>query len=141
MLFTFFYLNNHSKPQTGKYKVFRFEVTLNPLAFVYISSIISYKKQKHFNPFTMSVSFCVILFNKIFLVTAAASVGAKRTSTRCPAPLYLSLSEFVNPYGRYNIRESSPAGLRLLGQYIYYDALVVHGSRDKLEGYGGKQNE
>ena len=41
----------------------------------------------------------------------------------------------------YNIRESSPAGLRLLGQYIYYDALVVHGSGDKLEGYGGKQNE
>lgn len=107
MLFTFFYLNNHSKPQTGKYKVFRFEVTLNPLAFVYISSIISYKKQKHFNQFTMSVSFCVILFYKIFLVAAAAS----------------------------------PAGLRLLGQYIYYDALVVHGSGDKLEGYGGKQNE
>ena len=51
------------------------------------------------------------------------------------------LSEFVNPYGRYNIRESSPAGLRLLGQYIYYDALVVHGRGDKLEGYGGKQNE
>lgn len=47
MLFTSFYLNNHSKPQTCKDKVFRFEVTLNPLAFVYISSIISYKKQKH----------------------------------------------------------------------------------------------
>lgn len=57
MLFTSFYLNNHSKPQTCKDKVFRFEVTLNPLAFVYISSIISYKKQKHFNQFTMSVSF------------------------------------------------------------------------------------
>ncbi len=75
------------------------------------------------------------------MVAAAASVGAKRTSTRCLAPLYLPLSEFVNPYGRYNIRESSPAGLRLLGQYIYYDTLVVHGSGDKLEGYGGKQNE
>ena len=74
-------------------------------------------------------------------VSGAASVGAKRTSTRCLAPLYLPLSEFVNPYGRYNIRESSPAGLRLLGQYIYYDALVVHGRGDKLEGYGGKQNE
>jgi len=57
MLFTSFYLNNHSKPQTCKDKVFRFEVTLNPLAFVYISSIISYKKQKHFNQFTISVSF------------------------------------------------------------------------------------
>lgn len=57
MLFTYFYLNNHSKPQTCKDKVFRFEVTLNPLAFVYISSIISYKKQKHFNQFIMSVSF------------------------------------------------------------------------------------
>ena len=75
------------------------------------------------------------------MVAAAASVGAKRTSTRCPVPLYLPLSEFVNPYGRYNIRESAPAGLRLLGQYIYYDALVVHGSGDKLKGYGGKQNE
>ena len=100
-----------------------------------------FKKQKHFNQFTISVSFCVILFYEIFFVVAAASVGAKRTSTRCPAPLYLPLSKFVNPYGRYNIRESSPAGLRLLGQYIYYDALVVHGSGDKLEGYGGKQNE
>jgi len=33
MLFTYFYLNNHSKPQTCKDKVFRFEVTLNPPCF------------------------------------------------------------------------------------------------------------
>ena len=31
-----------------------------------------------------------------------ATVGAKRTSTGCPAPLYLPLSEFVNTGGRYN---------------------------------------
>ena len=43
-----------------------------------IQSIISYKNQKHFNQFTMSLLFCVILFYMIFL------------------PLYLPLSEFVN---------------------------------------------
>ena len=89
----------------------------------------------------MSVLFCVILFYRFFLVSAAASVGTEQMSTGHLVPLYLPLSEFVNLYGRYNIRESSPAGLRLLGQYIYYEALVVHGSGDKLEGYGGKQNE
>mgnify|MGYP004640349955 FL=1 len=64
-----------------------------------IQSIIHYKNQKHFNQFTMSLLFCVILFYMIFLVSAAASVGAKRTSTGCPAPLYLPLSEFVNTDG------------------------------------------
>ena len=44
----------------------------------------------------MSFSFCVIMCYQIFLVSAAASVGAKRTSTGCPAPLYLPLSEFIN---------------------------------------------
>ena len=39
------------------------------------------KKQKHFNQFTMSFLFCVILFYRIFL------------------PLYLPLSEFVNTGG------------------------------------------
>ncbi len=48
---------------------------------------------------TMSFSFCVIMCYQIFLVSAAASVGAKRTSTGCPAPLYLLLSEFVNTGG------------------------------------------
>ena len=43
--------------------------------------IISYKNQKHFNQFTMSLLFCVILFYRIFL------------------PLYLPLSEFVNTGG------------------------------------------
>ena len=47
----------------------------------------------------MSFSFCVIMCYQIFLVSAAASVGAKRTSTGCPAPLYLPLSEFVNTGG------------------------------------------
>ena len=44
-------------------------------------------------------SFCVIICYQIFLASAAASVGAKRTSTGCPAPLYLPLSEFVNTGG------------------------------------------
>ena len=46
-----------------------------------IQSIIRYKNQKHFNQFTMSLLFCVILFYMIFL------------------PLYLPLSEFVNTDG------------------------------------------
>ena len=64
-----------------------------------VKSIICCKNQKHFNQFTMSLLFCVILFYMFFLVSAAASVGAKRTSTGCPAPLYLPLSEFVNTHG------------------------------------------
>ena len=46
-----------------------------------VQSIICYKNQKHFNQFTMSLLFCVILFYRIFL------------------PLYLPLSEFVNTGG------------------------------------------
>ena len=62
-------------------------------------SIISYKNQKHFNQFTMSLSFCVILFYMIFLVSAAASVGTEQMSTGHLVPLYLLLSEFVNTDG------------------------------------------
>jgi hypothetical protein len=40
------------------------------------------KIKKHFNQFTMSVLFCVILFYRFFL------------------PLYFPLSEFVNLYGK-----------------------------------------
>ena len=86
----------------------------------YRQSIISYKNQKHFNQFTMSLLFCVILFYIIFLVSAAASVGTEQMSTghlvvfallrsvQSGHPpdvlhsLYLSLSEFVNTDGRYN---------------------------------------
>ena len=51
-------------------------------------STICYKNQKHFNQFTMSLLFCVILFYMIFLVSAAdlrsTTVGSKPTSTgRC----------------------------------------------------------
>ena len=46
-----------------------------------VKSIICCKNQKHFNQFTMSLLFCVILFYIIFL------------------PLYLPLSEFVNTGG------------------------------------------
>ena len=80
-------------------------------------SIINYKNQKHFNQFTMSVLFCVILFYRFFLVSAAAlrstTVGSEPTSTgRCEpvgteqrstgplVPLYFPLSEFVNLYGK-----------------------------------------
>ena len=51
------------------------------LSLLIIQSIISYKNQKHFNQFTMSLLFCVILFYRFFL------------------PLYLPLSEFVNTDG------------------------------------------
>ena len=46
-----------------------------------VKSIICYKNQKHFNQFTMSLLFCVILFYMIFLVSAAASVGTEQRST------------------------------------------------------------
>ena len=38
-----------------------------------------------------------VLYN--FLGLRFATVGAKRTSTGCPAPLYLPLSEFINTDG------------------------------------------
>lgn len=38
-----------------------------------------------------------VLYN--FFGLRFATVGAKRTSTGCPAPLYLSVSEFVNTGG------------------------------------------
>ena len=75
------------------------------------------KIKKYFNQFTMSVLFCVILFYRFFLVSAAAlrstTVGSEPTSTgRCEpvgteqrstgplVPLYFPLSEFVNLYGK-----------------------------------------
>ena len=64
-----------------------------------IQSIISYKNQKYFNQFTMSLLFCVILFYRFFLVSAAASVGTEQRSTGPLVPLYLPLSEFVNTDG------------------------------------------
>ena len=73
-----------------------------------IQSIISYKNQKHFNQFTMSLLFCGILFYIIFLVSAAAlrstTVGSEPTSTgrcepvaqsRCPPDI---LSPCICPY-------------------------------------------
>ena len=36
-----------------------------------IQSIIRYKHQKHFNQFTKSLLFCVILFYRFFLVSAS----------------------------------------------------------------------
>ena len=64
-----------------------------------VQSIICYKNQKHFNQFTMSLLFCVILFYIISLVSAAASVGTEQMSTGHLVPLYFPLSEFVNTGG------------------------------------------
>ena len=136
MLFTSFYLNNHSKPQTGKYKVFRFEVTLNPLLlFIFLqSSVIKNRSILISSP--CRFHFVLYYFIRFF--------GRRCRFGRCKADIHQMSCTLVFALIRvrkYNIRESAPAGLRLLGQYIYYDALVVHGSGDKLEGYGGKQNE
>ena len=71
---------------------------------------------KCFNQFTTLLLFCDILFYIIFGLRCRfgrhraevrrtscglrfATVGAKQTSTGCPAPLYLSLSESVNTDG------------------------------------------
>ena len=59
-----------------------------------VKSIICYKNQKHFNQFTMSLLFCVILFYRIFLVSAAAlrstTVGSEQRSTG-PLAVFASL--------------------------------------------------
>ena len=44
--------------------------------------------------------FCVILFYMIFLVSVVATVGAKRTSTGCPAPVSYT---HLLPGTRYHI--------------------------------------
>ena len=56
-------------------------VIMAAYSLVIVKSIICCKNQKHFNQFTMSLLFCVILFYIIFL------------------PLFLPLSEFVNTGG------------------------------------------
>ena len=58
------------------------------------------KIKKHSNQFTMPLLFCVILFYRFFLVSAAASVGTEQMSTGHLVPLYFPLSEFVNLYGK-----------------------------------------
>ena len=57
------------------------EIILSVSYLLIVQSIICYKNQKHFNQFTMSLLFYVILFYIIFL------------------PLYFPLSEFVNTGG------------------------------------------
>ena len=57
------------------------------------------KIKKHFNQFTMSVLFCVILFYRFFLVSAAASVGTEQMSTGHLVPLLFPLPESVNTGG------------------------------------------
>ena len=56
-----------------------------------IQSIIRYKHQKHFNQFTKSLLFCVILFYRFFLVSAAASVGTEQTVHRTSCALVFAL--------------------------------------------------
>ena len=51
-----------------------------------------YKHQKHFNQFTMSFSFCVILFYRFFLVSASLRSAQSRCPPDiCSVPLYLPL--------------------------------------------------
>ena len=64
-------------------------------------SLINYLRQKleafqsvHHVTFILCYT---VLYN--FLGLRFATVGAKRTSTGCPAPLYFPLSEFVNTGG------------------------------------------
>ena len=69
-----------------------------PISLSFNQSLVA-KIKKYFNQSTMSLSFCVILFYIIFLVSAAASVGTEQMSTGHLVPLYLPLSEFVNTGG------------------------------------------
>ena len=62
-------------------KEFSANIVLIVSYLLIVQSIICYKNQKHFNQFTMSLLFCVILFYMIFLVSAAASVGTEQMST------------------------------------------------------------
>ena len=80
-------------------KFFSANIVLIVSYLLIVQSIICYKNQKHFNQFTMSLLFCVILFYIIFLVSAAASVSTEQRSTGPLVPLYFPLSEFVNTGG------------------------------------------
>ena len=74
-------INYHRRSEFTEKIVFCKYCSHRILSLLIIQSIISYKNQKHFNQFTMSLLFCVILFYRFFL------------------PLYLPLSEFVNTDG------------------------------------------
>ena len=80
-------------------KFFSANIVLIVSYLLIVQSIICYKNQKYFNQFTMSLLFCVILFYRFFLVSAAASVGTEQMSTGHLVPLYFPLSEFVNTGG------------------------------------------
>ena len=76
------------------------------LSLLIVEAIIHYKNQKHFNQFTMSHLFCVIICYIIFLVSASLR------SVQSGHPLDV-LHPCICPYqssqihmGRYNIRES-----------------------------------
>ena len=70
-----------------------------PISLSFNQSLVA-KIKKHFNQSTMSLLFYVILFYIIFLVSAVASVGTEQMSTGHLVPLYFTLSEFVNLYGK-----------------------------------------
>ena len=94
-------VNSHQDTVSHILVVHQWQVCLmhNLIRVWFSNSFICYKNQKHFNQFTMSLLFCVILFYIIFLVSAAASVGTEQRSTGPLVPLYLPLSEFVNTGG------------------------------------------
>ena len=94
-------VNSHQDTVSHILVVHQWQVCLmhNLIRVWFSNSFICYKNQKHFNQFTMSLLFCVILFYIIFLVSAAASVGTEQRSTGPLVPLYFPLSEFVNTGG------------------------------------------
>ena len=53
-----------------------------------VQSIICYKNQKHFNQFTMSLLFCVILFYMIFLVSVSISLVARNRENQMVGVLF-----------------------------------------------------
>ena len=94
-------VNSHQDTFSHILVVHQWQVCLmhNLIRVWFSNSFICYKNQKHFNQFTMSLLFCVILFYRFFLVSAAASVGTEQMSTGHLVPLYFPLSEFVNTGG------------------------------------------
>ena len=63
-------------------------IVLSVSYLLIVQSIICYKNQKHFNQFTMSLLFCVILFYMIFLVSVSISLVARNRENQMVGVLF-----------------------------------------------------
>lgn len=96
------------------------------LPFKYYPTITFVKNKKHFNQFTMSLLFYVILSYIILFVSDAASVGTEQISTgHLLCALTFFLSEFVNSYDKIQHKGKSVGEFTLDKLSVFKGMLVI----------------